>query len=111
MPPKPQRECFKPGCHNLTTGTYCEEHKIKKFYKERESSSKRGYGYMWMIKREKYLETHPFCLECDKEGIREVATVVDHIIPHRGNQQLFWDQNNWQPLCKYHHDKKTARGL
>jgi 5-methylcytosine-specific restriction protein A len=36
------------------------------------------------------------------------ATVVDHIIPHRGNQRLFWDQNNWQALCKRHHDLKTG---
>ena len=35
------------------------------------------------------------------------ATVVDHIIPHRGDQKLFWDQNNWQALCKSCHDKKT----
>lgn len=36
------------------------------------------------------------------------ATVVDHIVPHCGNQQLFWDTDNWQPLCKKHHDRKTA---
>ncbi|WP_338080605.1 HNH endonuclease signature motif containing protein [Cohnella luojiensis] len=36
------------------------------------------------------------------------ATVVDHIKPHKGNKILFWDKNNWQPLCKQHHDRKTA---
>ena len=36
------------------------------------------------------------------------ATVVDHIIPHKGDQKLFWDTRNWQPLCKPCHDKKTA---
>ena len=35
------------------------------------------------------------------------VVVVDHIIPHRGDQKLFWDQNNWQSLCKSCHDKKT----
>lgn len=35
------------------------------------------------------------------------ATVVDHIIPHRGDQKLFWDQRNWQSLCKQCHDRKT----
>ena len=39
------------------------------------------------------------------------ATVVDHIVPHRGDKKLFWDQSNWQPLCKEHHDKKTGNGL
>lgn len=27
----------------------------------------------------------------------------------RAAQSLFWDQNNWQALCKPHHDAKTAR--
>jgi 5-methylcytosine-specific restriction protein A len=35
------------------------------------------------------------------------ATVVDHIIPHRGDPTLFWDESNWQPLCKKCHDQKT----
>lgn len=35
------------------------------------------------------------------------ATVVDHIIPHRGDQKLFWDRSNWQALCKSCHDSKT----
>lgn len=37
------------------------------------------------------------------------ATVVDHIIPHRGNEELFWDEDNWQGLCKRCHDRKTWR--
>jgi 5-methylcytosine-specific restriction protein A len=36
------------------------------------------------------------------------ASIVDHIKPHKGNKVLFWDKNNWQPLCKRHHDIKTA---
>ena len=39
----------------------------------------------------------------------EVASVVDHIKPHKGNRGLFWDRNNWQPLCKMHHDSTKAR--
>jgi 5-methylcytosine-specific restriction protein A len=37
------------------------------------------------------------------------ATVVDHIVPHRGDPVLFWDEANWQGLCKLCHDAKTAR--
>ncbi|WP_400245601.1 HNH endonuclease [Niallia sp. JL1B1071] len=40
-------------------------------------------------------------------GKLEKATVVDHIVPHRGDQDLFWDETNWQPLCKSCHDRKT----
>ena len=39
------------------------------------------------------------------------ATVVDHITPHQGNQNLFWDTNNWQALCKPCHDRKTLSEL
>ena len=41
---------------------------------------------------------------CTVEGKLTPATVVDHIEPHRGDQVLFWDTANWQPLCKVHHD-------
>jgi 5-methylcytosine-specific restriction protein A len=36
------------------------------------------------------------------------ATVVDHVVPHRGDQRLFWDPGNWAPSCKPCHDAKTA---
>jgi len=40
----------------------------------------------------------------------ERAVVVDHIIPHRGDLALFWDEkNNWQALCHRCHSRKTAR--
>lgn len=41
---------------------------------------------------------------CKITGITTAAQVVDHIIPHKGNWNLFWDENNWQSLCKTHHD-------
>ncbi|WP_320109629.1 HNH endonuclease [Rhodopseudomonas sp. P2A-2r] len=31
------------------------------------------------------------------------ASVVDHIIPHRGDRARFWDRTNWQPLCTHCH--------
>lgn len=45
---------------------------------------------------------------CDLDGDVVAATVVDHIVPHRGDKVAFWDHDNWQALCKRHHDKKTA---
>ena len=44
---------------------------------------------------------------CMKEGRYRKATVVDHVVPHRGDIKLFWDRDNWQSLCKEHHDRKT----
>ena len=45
--------------------------------------------------------------KCYEEGHITMATVVDHIVPHRGDQKLFWDRGNWQPLCEHHHNVKT----
>jgi len=42
-----------------------------------------------------------------KEGCYTKATDVDHIVPHRGDQRLFWDESNWQALCHRHHSIKT----
>ena len=58
-----------------------------------------------------FLRKYPLCAECLKNGRTEPATVVDHIVPHRGNQDLFWNIRNWQPLCKACHDEKTGRGM
>jgi hypothetical protein len=41
--------------------------------------------------------------------VGQPATVVDHIIPHKGDPELLWAEWNWQPLDKRAHDKKTAR--
>ena len=31
----------------------------------------------------------------------------EHEALHRGDPVLFWDEKNWQSLCKPCHDKKT----
>lgn len=74
------------------------------------SSTARGYGYRWQQARSRFLRLNPLCCECRKQGQYREATVVDHIEPHKGDQQLFWDEKNWQPLCKPHHDEKTGFG-
>jgi len=71
----------------------------------------RGYDRKWREARAAFLRRNPLCLECFTEGKLEPATVVDHIIPHRGDSKLFWDQRNWQPLCKSCHDRKTGSGM
>jgi 5-methylcytosine-specific restriction protein A len=58
-----------------------------------------------------FLAEHPLCV--DPYGSHgptlAVATVVDHIVPHKGDAERFWDsEHNWQALCKRCHDRKTA---
>ena len=75
---------------------------------ERASSTQRGYDRRWRNARAGYLRSHPFCVQCAKADRYITASVVDHITPHRGDQDLFWDTDNWQALCKPCHDRKTA---
>lgn len=70
----------------------------------RKSRHERGYNYQWQKARKLYLQMQPMCVLCRDMGILTAATVVDHIKPHRGNRDLFWDQENWQSLCKPCHD-------
>ena len=90
----------------LTGGQYCELH-AKVHAGDRASAFERGYSHRWQMARKQFLVTHPLCAECERIGKLTPATVVDHIQPHRGDQALFWDERNWQPLCKKCHDRKT----
>lgn len=62
------------------------------------------YGRKWSKARDIYLQQYPLCIMCEQMNIIEPATVVDHIQPHKGDEILFWDRDNWQSLCKHHHD-------
>ena len=108
MPYRSNIPCKHPGCAALIPHgqMYCEEHKPL-HTKDRAHAAERGYGAKWQRERRKFLESNPFCVKCYEEGHITMATVVDHIKPHRGDQKLFWDRSNWQPLCEHHHNVKT----
>lgn len=78
-------------------------------FKDRKSAAERGYGYKWRKAREDFLSKNPLCVDHKCLGRVVVATVVDHIVPHNGDQKLFWDRKNWQPLCKVCHDSHKQR--
>ncbi len=115
MPNKPLKPCNHTGCHTLTSGWYCDEHrqsKIRMYDAQRLSSAARGYNAQWVKARNAYLRLNPLCATCKADGIMTIATCVDHIIPHKGDMQLFWDtKKNWQSLCKHCHSKKTMKEL
>ena len=114
MPYAPKRPCNKPHCPNLVSKGYCEEHKKPRFgTKDRPNSTQRGYGHKWQQARAGYLRKHPICTDpFGYHGGRPTpATVVDHIEPHKGDMELFWDfENNVQSLCAACHNTKTAKG-
>ena len=110
MPFKPKVPCKHPGCSELIPvgHKYCEKHKAMHPEGTRSAAS-RGYNFKWQKARKAYLQKNPLCVVCMKEGRYVKATDVDHIIPHRGDERLFWDVTNWQPLCHKHHSQKTRR--
>jgi 5-methylcytosine-specific restriction protein A len=74
----------------------------------RATASERGYGHSWRQARLNFLSSNPLCVQCHAKGYIVSATVVDHIIPHQGDEGLFWDRDNWQALCRSCHSRKTA---
>jgi 5-methylcytosine-specific restriction protein A len=109
---RPLSPCSHPGCTTLIrTPGPCDTHRRERQRRQdqrRGSAASRGYDARWRKARARHLTLHPLCVECETEGRVEAATVVDHIEPHRGDYELFWDEDNWQSLCAPHHNVKTA---
>ena len=74
----------------------------------RGTATERGYTSRWARVAAEYRRQHPYCVMCDKQGIVSPAECVDHVVPHQGNDKLFWDESNWQSLCWACHNNKTA---
>lgn len=108
MPKRPNTPCKHPGCPKLVPygNKYCDEHKSLHTEDVRGAYA-RGYNRQWQKASKVFLHSHPLCESCKAKGRYTKATVVDHIIPHRGNRELFWNRDNWQALCKQCHDRKT----
>lgn len=63
----------------------------------------------WRKARSGFLAENPLCRYCSQQGRTTAATVVDHVIPHRGDMRIFWDESLWQALCKRCHDSIKAK--
>lgn len=77
----------------------------------REFRSKEAQAYrhlyntaLWQAIRKEQLENEPYCKFCSEEGKTVIATIVDHVVPHKGDPHLFF-YGKKQSLCKPHHDK------
>jgi 5-methylcytosine-specific restriction protein A len=115
VPYAAKHPCSQPGCPTLVPRgqSKCEKHtkEVRRRYDEqRPNFRERGYSSAWDKASKSFRRRNPLCAECLKEGRTTPAQVTDHIKPHKGDPELFWDEEiNWQSLCKSHHDRKTAR--
>lgn len=99
---------FRPA-HSVFKGEWQRDAQRKKFDEDRGNSTKRGYDSRWQVERRAWLMEHPLCVSCENKGRTAAASVVDHIVPHKGDREKFWDKKNWQGLCRTCHNSKTAR--
>jgi 5-methylcytosine-specific restriction enzyme A len=114
MPEAPLAPCRAPGCAVIGP---CPQHDVARGRLERQAKPAWSSWYhiarwrhpVWGL-RTRALAQSPLCVLCSRTGNIVEATEVDHIVPHRGDPALFWSLLNVQPLCKRHHDEKTARG-
>jgi 5-methylcytosine-specific restriction enzyme A len=120
----PKRPCPGAGsrfhsCPNLISRgeKYCsvcmpaatkEKHALSKEYEQR-PERKMMKSRRYRAAREMFLSEHPLCMECLKENRTTGSTHLDHIKPHHGDYELFWNQDNWQALCAPCHSSKTDR--
>jgi len=77
--------------------------------KRRGTARERGYTSRWDREATVFKRNNPLCLGCQAVGRTAAAVVVDHTMPHRGDQKLFWERANRQPSCKWHHDVVKQR--
>jgi len=66
------------------------------------------YDARWTKSAKLFLKKNPLCVYCLQVGKTTGATVVDHIVPHKGSAELFNDPKNRQGLCKHCHDSIKA---
>jgi len=58
----------------------------------------------WQHLRKRQLIAQPLCVYCSQLGRVTAANTVDHVIAHKGDRSLFFDETNLQSLCKACHD-------
>ena len=100
--------CLKPRIAT-SVATRLTAHKPDTPDAQRGTAHQRGYNAKWRKARLGWLRKHPLCVMCEKAGHVILADVVDHKVPHRGDQKLFWSTDNWQSLCYHHHNSAKQK--
>jgi 5-methylcytosine-specific restriction protein A len=123
MPAAAKHACGAPLCAALVDDGYsfCPLHAADVAYLG--SSSTRGYTKRWQRRAASFKDRYPLCgqrpygqrpvmSQCFEEGRITAAYAVDHVVPHRQDPVLFWDEErNWQSLCAACHSRKTRAHL
>ncbi|MCL2381321.1 MAG: HNH endonuclease [Treponema sp.] len=106
--------CGYPGCDTLSDSRYCPKHHRDKtapkpFYKNAVRYNSHLYNTVrWRKLRNTVLKTFPCCQNCGA-GRFEAALELHHITPPKGDEELFFSEDNLMPLCKLCHAQITSR--
>lgn len=73
----------------------------------RPSATARGYDNRWRVESTAFLRK-PGNERCAC-GCGRLSNVVDHKVAHKGDQRLFWDRSNWQPMHRDCNSRKAIR--
>ena len=109
------RLCSSPNCNEFAVihSVYCSKHKQESdkkrvaFQNARRYNSKLYKTQKWQRLRKKHLKDNNYCVFC---GSRHNLT-VDHIVPPKGKEDLFFNEDNLQTLCHSCHVIKTLKEI
>jgi 5-methylcytosine-specific restriction protein A len=106
--------CREAGCDTLLDNPgYCEKHKREKEnnripFKNAVRSNEGLYNTnRWKKLRAEHLKEQDYCVYCGSSKDLE----VDHIMPPRGDEDLFYSSENLQTICGVCHRLKTAKEI
>jgi 5-methylcytosine-specific restriction protein A len=107
--------CNSPGCNELIPPTerYCPRHKKepgKPFSSAIRFNEELYHTSQWRKLRATILKEQPNCSKCGISG-SESKLEVHHIIPPRGNEELFFDENNLVSVCPVCHKIITNKEI
>ena len=118
---RPKRPCAKPGCPNLTTEKYCQEHQalagqdrkdrhaLYDKYKRDKKAAEFYKSVAWLkVRQQRLIKDKGLCQDCLEKKKISMATEVDHIIPVKVRWDLRLNLDNLRSLCHRCHMKKTA---
>ncbi|MEN6624120.1 MAG: HNH endonuclease signature motif containing protein [Smithella sp.] len=105
MANKARKYCQAYPCSNLAiNGAYCQEHTPAAAPKETDAFY---LSPAWKRFRNWYVTNHPFCEQCEREGLLIPVDVVDHIVEIKdGGARL--SEENAMSLCHKCHNLKSA---
>jgi 5-methylcytosine-specific restriction protein A len=116
MPYAPPRPCTHPRCpERQPCPVHARQQALAKEHRRTNRDVRRWYYLAkwvhpdWGL-RAQVLSDNPWCVQCQQRGILELATDVDHIVPHDSDPDRFWDRGNLQGLCRGCHTRKTRAG-